>query len=139
MASRSQFILRSLALLVLLAVLGIIIQETSSSGVQVAAQGRVGELERRIDEVGRENVALAERVEYARSLPALREIAKRDLGLADPGDRAIVILDDLYDRAPAPPPSLPASSPRPAEPLELGYLSDWIATLFGPQPAAVAP
>ena len=82
MASRSQFILRSLALLVLLAVLGIIIQETSSSGVQVAAQGRVGELERRIDEVGRENVVLAERVEYARSLPALREIAKRDLGLA---------------------------------------------------------
>ncbi len=132
MASRSQFILRSLALLVLVAVLGIIIQETGSSGVQVAAQDRVGELERRIDEVGRENVALAERVEYSRSLPALREIAKRDLGLADPGDRVIVILDDLYDRPPAPPLPVPTPAPRISEPLELGYLSVWITTLFGP-------
>jgi cell division protein FtsB len=138
-ASRSQFILRSLALLVLLAVVGVIIQETSSSGVQVAAQGRVGKLEQRIDEIGRENVALAERLEYARSLPALREIAKRNLGLADPGDRAIVILDDLYDRPPAPPPPLPPPPPRPSEPVELGYLSDWIATLFGPRPAVVVP
>ena len=74
---------------------------------------------------------LEEQLQYARSLPALREMAKRELGLVNPGDQAVVLLDQVQDRprpAPLPIPTVPPPEP---EPIELGYLGGWISLLTG--------
>ena len=131
MASRTQFLLRSLAMLALIAVLVVIIQEASGSSTQQAAQQRVEELQRRISAAELDNQRLEEQLQYARSLPALREMAKRELGLVNPGDQAVVLLDQVQDRprpAPLPIPTVPPPEP---EPIELGYLGGWISLLTG--------
>ena len=139
MASRSQFLFRTLAMLLLVGVVWIIFQETSTSGTQVDAQRRVRALGQQIADVERQNVSLRERVDYARSVEATREIAKRELGLVDPGDRAIVILDDLRDPPSARPPPLPVPSPAPDEPIEFGYLGAWLRLFFGVSPTDLGP
>lgn len=118
-------------MLVLMSVLAVIIQEASGSSIQQVARERVTELERRIDAAELENQHLGERLKYAQSLPALREIAKRELGLVDPGDNAVVLLDDVIDRPATVPPPIPTVPPPEPEPIELGYFGAWIALLFG--------
>lgn len=128
-------------MLLLVGVVWIIFQETSTSATQVNAQQRVRSLEQQIADVERQNAGLHERVDYARSVEATREIAKRELGLVDPGDRAIVIADDLRDPPSAhpPPPPLPAPSSGPDEPLEFGHLGAWIGLLFGVSSSGLDP
>ncbi len=118
-------------MLALIAVLAVIIQEASGSSTQQVAQVRVEYLHRRISAAELENQRLEEQLQYARSLPALREVAKRELGLVDPGDRAVVLRDQVQDRprpAPIPIPTVPPPEP---EPIEIGYLGGWFALLFG--------
>lgn len=131
MASRTQFLLRSLAMLALIAVLVVIIQEASGSSTQQVAQQRVDELQQRISAAELDNQRLDEQLQYARSLPALREMAKRELGLVNPGDQAVVLQGQVEDRprlAPLPIPTVPPPEP---EPIEFGYLGGWMALLFG--------
>ncbi len=126
-------------MLLLIGVVWIIFQETSTSATQVNAQQRVRALEQQIADVERQNAGLRERVDYAQSVEATREIAKRELGLVDPGDRAIVILDDLRDPPSARPPPLPVLAPSPDEPLEFGYLGAWLRIFFGVSPSGLSP
>lgn len=118
-------------MLVLLAVVALIVRETTASAAHVEASQRVHTLRQRIATVEHEVLTLDARVKAAHSLDSVREIAKRDLGLVDPYDHAIVILDDLHD----PPvsqvstimPAATARSPR----LDFGYLRGWIDLFFG--------
>ena len=118
-------------MLVLMAVLAVIIQEASGSSIQQVARERVIELERRIDAAELENQHLEDRLKYAQSLPALREIAKRELGLVDPGDNAVVLLDDVVDRPASVPLPIPTVPPPEPEPIELGYFGAWMTLLSG--------
>ena len=92
---------------------------------------RIDELERQIEAAEIGNQHLEERLEYAQSLPALREIAKRELGLVDPNDTAIVLLDGATNRGPASAPPVPTIHEPEAEPIEFGYFGAWIAMLAG--------
>ena len=118
-------------MLALIAVLAVIIQEASGSSTQQVAQARVDELHLRISAAELENQRLEEQLQYARSLPALREMAKRELGLVNPGDRALVLLDQIEDRPRPVPLPIPTVPPPEPEPIEFGYLQGWIALLSG--------
>ena len=118
-------------MLALIAVLVVIIQEASGSSTQQVAQQRVDELQQRIGAAELENQRLEEQLHYARSLPALREMAKRELGLVNPGDQSIVLLDQVQDRPRPAPLPIPTAPPPEAEPIEIGYLGGWISLLFG--------
>ncbi len=118
-------------MLVLLAVVAVIVRETTASAAHVEPSKRAEVLREQIASVESENVSLAARVEVARSVESIRETAKRDLGLVDPHDRAIVILSDLRD-----PPTartstfVPAATVR-SEPVEFGHLGAWLDLFFG--------
>ena len=128
---RARLLGQFLALVGVLALVAVIVRETTNSPAYVAANERIDELNSQIERVERANVELRERLDYAQSLPALREIAKRDLGLVDPGDRAIVIMDDLTGvpiPTPAPVKPPPADPP---QPVRLGHLSAWLEVFAG--------
>ena len=128
---RARLLGQILALVGVLALVAVIVRETTSSPAYVAANERIEELTTQIDGVERANVDLRERLAYARSLPALREIAKRDLGLVDPGDRAIVIMDDLTG-APLPTPEpVDPPPPDPPPPVKFGHLNAWLEVFTG--------
>lgn len=118
-------------MLVLIGVLAVIVQEASGSSVQQVARLRIDELEQRIEVAELGNQQLAERLTYAQSLAALREIAKHELGLVDPGDQAVVLLDEATDRSTAAPLPIPKIQLPEPEPIEFGYFGAWIRMLFG--------
>ncbi len=128
---RARLLGQILALVGVLALVAVIVRETTNSPAFVAANERIEELNSQIETVERANVELRRRLDYAQSLPALREIAKRDLGLVDPGDRAIVIMDDLTGvPLPTPAPVEPPS-PDPPPPVQFGHLSAWLEVFAG--------
>lgn len=128
---RARLLGQILALVGVLALVAVIVRETTNSPAYVAANERIEELNSQVERVERSNVELHERLAYAQSLPALREIAKRDLGLVDPHDRAIVIMDDLTG-APlvTPAPVEPPPPPLPP-PVRFGHLNAWLEALTG--------
>ncbi len=130
-SDRARLLGQILALVGVLALIAVIVRETTNSPAYLAANERIEELNVQIEHVERANEELRERLDYAQSLPALREIAKRDLGLIDPGDRAIVIMDDLSG-VPIPTPA-PAETPLPdaPPPLRFGHLRAWIEVFAG--------
>jgi len=128
---RARLLGQILALVGVLALVAVIMRETTNSPAFVAANERIDELNAQIERVERSNAELRERLDYAQSLPALREIAKRDLGLVDRGDRAIVIMDDLSGvplPTPAPVEPLPPEQP---PPVRFGHLSAWLEVFAG--------
>lgn len=128
---RARLLGQVLALVGVLALVAVIVRETTNSPAYVAANERIDELNAQIERVERSNVELGERLAYAQSLPALREIAKRDLGLVDPGDRAIVIMDDLSGvPLPTPVPVVPPP-PETPPPVRFGHLNAWLAVFTG--------
>ena len=128
---RARLLGQILALVGVLALVAVIVRETTNSPAFVAANERIEELNSQIETVERTNVELRRRLDYAQSLPALREIAKRDLGLVDPGDRAIVIMDDLTGvPLPTPAPVEPPSVD-PPPPVQFGQLSAWLEVFAG--------
>ena len=128
---RARLLGQILVLVGILALVAVIVRETTSAPAFVTANDRIAELTTQIDHVERGNVELRERLAYARSLPALREVAKRELGLIDPGDRAIVIMDDLSG-APLPTPiPIDPPSPPPSPPVRLGHLNAWLEVFAG--------
>ncbi len=130
-SDRARLLGQILALVGVLALIAVIVRETTNSPAYLAANERIEELNVQIDRVERANEELRERLDYAQSLPALREIAKRDLGLIDPGDRAIVIMDDLSG-VPIPTPApVETPLPDPPPPLRFGHLSAWIEVFAG--------
>ena len=128
---RARLLGQILALLGVLALVAVIVRETTNSPAYVAATERIEELNVQIEGVERTNVELRERLAYAGSLSSLREVAKRDLGLVDPGDRAIVIMDDLSG-APLPTP-MPVDPPPPERlpPVRFGHLHAWLEAFAG--------
>jgi len=130
-SDRARLLGQVLALVGVLALVAVIVRETTNSPAYLAANERIDELNAQIERVERSNVELRERLAYARSLPALREIAKRDLGLVDPGDRAIVIMDDLSG-VPLPTP-VPVEPPPPEipPPVRFGHLHAWLEVFTG--------
>ena len=128
---RARLLGQILALVGVLALVAVIVRETTNAPAFVAANERIEELNAQIERVERSNVELRERLTYAQSLPALRVIAKRDLGLVDPHDRAIVIMDDL-SRGPlaAPEPVEPPPPPAPP-PMTFGHLNAWLEVFTG--------
>lgn len=128
---RARLLGQILALVGVLALVAVIVRETTNSPAYVAANERIEELNLQIERVERSNVDLRERLAYAESLSALRVVAKRDLGLVDPGDRAIIILDDLSG-APLPEPLLVnPPDPDPPPPVTIGHLSAWLEMFTG--------
>ena len=128
---RARLLGQILALVGVLALIAVIVRETTNSPAFVAANERIEELNAQVARVERANVELRERLAYAQSLPALREIAKHDLGLVDPGDRAIVIMDDLSG---APLPTavpLEPPPPNPPPPVRFGHLRAWLTVFAG--------
>lgn len=128
---RARLLGQILVLVGVLALVGVIVRETTNSPAYVAANERIEELNTQIERVERSNEELRDRLAYAQSLPALREIAKRDLGLVDPGDRAIVIMDDLTG-APLVTP-VPVQPPPPATPppVRFGHVNAWLEAFTG--------
>ncbi len=130
-SDRARLLGQILALVGVLALVAVIVRETTNSPAYLAANERIAELNLQIDRVERANEELRQRLDYAQSLPALREIAKRDLGLIDPGDRAIVIMDDLSG-VPIPTPApVETPLPDPPPPLRFGHLSTWLEVFTG--------
>lgn len=130
-SDRARLLGQILALVGVLALIAVIVRETTNSPAYLAANERIEELNVQIERVERANEELRERLDYAQSLPALREIAKRDLGLIDPGDRAIVIMDDLSG-VPIPTPApVETPLPDPPPPLRFGHLSAWLEVFAG--------
>ncbi len=130
-SERVRLLGRAAAMIAIVAVVAMIVRETSTSSTQQTAAQRIAELEVQIERVEQENVGLRERLTYAQAVPALRHIAKRDLGLVDPGDRAIVIIDDLTE-APrqTPIPTVPTPPPPPT-PIPFGHVDAWLETFTG--------
>ncbi len=128
---RARLLGQILALVGVLALVAVIVRETTNSPAYVTANERIDELNAQIAGVERSNVELGERLAYAQSLPALREVAKRDLGLVDPGDRAIFIMDDLSS-APLPTP-VPVEPPPPETPppVRIGHVHAWLEVFTG--------
>lgn len=128
---RARLLGQILALVGVLALVAVIMRETTNSPAFVAANERIDELNAQIERVERSNADLRERLDYAQSLPALREIAKRDLGLVDRGDRAIVIMDDLSGvPLPTPIPLEPPPPPLPP-PVRFGHVNAWLEVFTG--------
>ena len=130
-SDRARLLGQILALVGLLALAAVIVRETTNSPAYVAANERIEELNTQIESVERSNVDLRERLAYAESLTALREIAKRDLGLVDRGDRAIVIMDDLTGAPLMTPVPVEPPSPAPEPPLTFGHLNAWLEAFAG--------
>jgi len=118
-------------MLVLMAVLALIIQEASGSSIQQTGRMRVDEITSRISTAELENQHLQERLRYAQSAAALREIAKRELGLIDPGDHAVVIIDAVAARPKPALQPIPIESPPDPDPIEFGHFGSWMALLLG--------
>ncbi|MCY3956759.1 MAG: septum formation initiator family protein [Chloroflexi bacterium] len=128
---RARLLGQILALVGVLALVAVVVRETTNSPAYVAANERIEALNTQIDRVERSNADLRERLAYAESLHALREVAKRDLGLVDPGDRAIIIMDDLIG-APLPTPvPVDPPPPDPPPPVRFGHLSAWLEAFTG--------
>ena len=128
---RARLLGQLLALIGLLALVAVIVRETTNSPAYVAASERIEELNTQIERVEVGNVELRERLAYANSLPALREVAKRDLGLVDPGDRAIVIMDDLSSAPLATPVPLVPPPPEAPPPVRFGHVNAWLEAFIG--------
>ena len=128
---RARLLGQVLALVGVLVLVAVVVRETTNSPAYVAANERIEELNTQIDRVERSNVELRERLAYAESLPALREVAKRDLGLVDPGDRAIIIMDDLSGGPLPTPVALEPPPPPPPPPLRFGHVGAWLETFAG--------
>ncbi|MDE2768370.1 MAG: septum formation initiator family protein [Chloroflexota bacterium] len=128
---RARLLGQVLALVGVLVLVAVVVRETTNSPAYVAANERIEELNTQIDRVERSNAELRERLAYAESLPALREVAKRDLGLVDPGDRAIIIMDDLSGGPLPTPVALEPPPPPPPPPLRFGHVGAWLETFAG--------
>jgi len=121
-----EFALRVAAVLVFLGVVAVIVHESGAAPGQQAAQEHIASLRERIAAQERENAVLRETLTYAKSVSAVREAAKRELGLVDPGDRAIVILGDVPDPPRVPSEAAPAPSPDTRPPAEVGHVNRWL-------------
>ena len=128
---RARLLGQILALVGVLALVAVIVRETTNAPAFVAANERIEELNTQIERVERVNADLRVRLDYVTSLPAVREIAKRDLGLVDPGDRAIVIMDDLIGTPLVMPDPVEPPPPEPAPPVRFGHLNAWVETFIG--------
>ncbi|MYD93258.1 MAG: hypothetical protein F4Y02_06115 [Chloroflexi bacterium] len=128
---RARLLGQILALVGVLVLVAVVVRETTNSPAYVAANERIGELNTQIERVERSNAELRERLAYAESLPALREVAKRDLGLVDPGDRAIIIMDDLSGGPLPTPVTLEPPPPDPPPPVRIGHLGAWLEAFTG--------
>ena len=127
---RARLLGQILALVGVLVLVAVVVRETTNSPAYVAANERIDDLNTQIERVERSNAELRERLAYAESLPALREVAKRDLGLVDPGDRAIIIMDDLRG-GPLPTPVPLRAPPADPPPVQFGHVSAWLETFTG--------
>ena len=132
MIDRPRFLTRAIALVTLIALVTVLIQGTNSSTEHRDASDRIEQLKSEIVRVNQDIFGLRERMTYAQSMPAIREIAKRDLGLIDPDDRAIIILDDLINlkRSTRAAPALPESTV--SQPIRFGHFRAWLTAFFGP-------
>ncbi len=128
---RARLLGQILALVGVLVLVAVVVRETTNSPAYVAANERIEELNTQIERVERSNTALRERLAYAESLPALREVAKRDLGLVDPGDRAIIIMDDLSGGPLPTPVPLELPPPDPPPPVRFGHIGAWLEAFTG--------
>ena len=128
---RARLLGQILALVGVLVLVAVVVRETTNSPAYVAANERIEELNTQIERVQRSNAELRERLAYAESLPALREVAKRDLGLVDPGDRAIIIMDDLSGGPLPTPVTLEPPPPDPPPPVRIGHLGAWLEAFTG--------
>ena len=122
---------RSVAMIGIVALVAVVVQNTSSSSAHSARNARIQELQAQIIRVEQENVGVRQRLTYAKSLPALREIAKRDLGLVDPGDRAIVILDELKEPPRVRRSVIPVAPIAEDPPIEFGHFHAWLGVFSG--------
>ena len=131
MSDRARFLTRAVALIILITLVTVLVQGTNSSTEHRGANDRIEQLKAEIVHVNQDIFGLRERLTYAQSVPAIREIAKRDLGLVDPGDRAIIILDDLINlkRSTRAAPALPETHP--AQPIKFGHFRAWLTAFFG--------
>ena len=131
MTDRARFLTRAVALVTLIALVTVLVQGTTSSTEHRGANDRIEQLKAKIVHANQDIFSLRERLTYAKSVPAIREIAKRDLGLVDPGDRAIIILDDLVNlkRSTRAAPTLPENIP--SKPVEFGHVRAWVTAFFG--------
>ena len=131
MTDRARFLTRAVALVTLIALVPVLVQGTNSSPEHRGANDRIEQLKAKIVHANQDIFSLRERLTYAKSVPAIREIAKRDLGLVDPGDRAIIILDDLVNlkRSTRAAPTLPENIP--SKPVEFGHVRAWVTAFFG--------
>ena len=128
---RARVLTRAVALVTLIALVTVLVQGTNSSTEHRGANDRIEQLKAKIVHANQDIFSLRERLTYAKSVPAIREIAKRDLGLVDPGDRAIIILDDLVNlkRSTRAAPTLPENIP--SKPVEFGHVRAWVTAFFG--------
>ena len=129
--SRARLLGQILALIGVLALVAVVVRETTNSPAYVAAADRIDELQTQIEAVERGNTDLRERLAYAESISALRVIAKRELGLVDPGDRAIIIMDDLAGGPLATPEPVAPPPPVQPPPVRFGHLNAWLETFIG--------
>lgn len=128
---RARLLGQILVLVGVLVLVAVIVRETTNSPAYVAATERIEDLHTQIERVERANAELREQLAYAKSLPAVRVIAKRDLGLVDPGDRAIVIMDELSGAPLVTPAPVEQPSPAPAPPAKFGHLGAWLEVFTG--------
>ncbi len=128
---RARLLGQILALVGVLVLVAVVVRETTNSPAYVAANERIEELNTQIERVERSNAELRERLAYAESLPALREVAKRDLGLVDPSDRAIIIMDDLSGGPLHTPVPLEPPPPDPPPPVRFGHIGAWLEAFSG--------
>ena len=128
---RARFLTRAVALVTLIALVTVLVQGTNSSTEHRGANDRIEQLKAKIVHANQDIFSLRERLTYAKSVPAIREIAKRDLGLVDPGDRALIILDDLTNlkRSTRAAPILQETLP--SKPVEFGHVRAWVTAFFG--------
>ncbi|HCU73860.1 MAG TPA: hypothetical protein DGO43_08625 [Chloroflexi bacterium] len=128
---RARFLTRAVALVSLIALVTVLVQGTNSSTEHRGANERIEQLKTKIVRANQDIFSLHERLTYAKSVPAIREIAKRDLGLVDPGDRALIILDDLTNlkRSTRAAPILQETLP--SKPVEFGHIRAWLTAFFG--------
>ena len=79
MSEQARVLARSVAMIGIVVLVAVVVQNTSSSSAHSARNARIQELRAEITRVEQENVGVRQRLTYATSLPSLREIAKRDL------------------------------------------------------------
>jgi len=131
MSEQARVLARSVAMIGIVVLVAVVVQNTSSSSAHSARNARIQELRAEITRVEQENVGVRQRLTYAKSLPSLREIAKRDLGLVDPGDRAIVILDELKEPPRIRRSVIPVVPTIDKPPIEFGHFHAWMGVFSG--------